>query len=202
TVFKRVSELVGTTAYMSPEQAQLSAVDVDTRTDIYALGVLLYELLTGAPPFDSRELLLAGCDEMRRRIREEEPVRPSARLQALTATERSAMAQRRGTTPERLQREIEGELDWIILKCMEKERARRYESAAALAQDLERFLKNEPVTAAAPSVWYKARKFAVRHKTMVMVSVLLAASLAGAAFVSTYFVFRARRAELQARDKA
>jgi len=128
---------------MSPEQAEMSGLDIDTRSDIYSLGVLLYELLTGSTPFDTKELLKSGLDEMRKIIREREPVRPSTRL----------TTQERGKAESRKQKaEIEADLDWIVMKCLEKDRTRRYETANGVAQDIERHLKNEPVVARPPSV--------------------------------------------------
>ena len=202
TIFTRFQEFIGTPAYMSPEQAQMSGLDIDTRSDIYALGVLLYELLTGRPPFDSRELLEAGYDGMRKRIREEEPERPSTRVQTLSFEARTEVARQRNTNPERLRKALRGELDWIVLKCLEKDRSRRYESASALAHDLERYLRDEPVSAAAPSVWYKTRKFAARHRPVVVASGLLALLLVSGVLVSGYFAIKATQAERRARREA
>src|SRR5580700_4586354 len=147
TLFTAFEMLIGTPAYMSPEQAALTSVDVDTRTDIYSLGVLLYELLTGLTPFDTGELLKAGLDEIRRVIREKEPVRPSTRLSKMTGADLTTAAQYRKSEPPRLIRIIRGDLDWIVMKALEKDRTRRYESAYDLAQDVQRFLANETVSA-------------------------------------------------------
>jgi eukaryotic-like serine/threonine-protein kinase len=157
TLFTAFAQFMGTPAYMSPEQAELSVLDIDTRSDIYSLGVLLYELLAGQPPFEPETLLKAGFDEMRRIIRETEPVKPSTRLTALAKEPHSALR-----TPHL--REVRGDLDWIVMKCLEKDRRRRYETANELARDLERHLRQEPVFAAAPSRLYKVRKFVRRHR--------------------------------------
>ena len=159
TVYTELRQFIGTPAYMSPEQAEMSGLDIDTRSDIYALGVLLYELLTGKTPFDAKELLAAGLDQMRRIIREKEPVRPSTRLtQELVAASRQSAAdsgeEDGGALPSRhygqveeLIRLLRGDLDWIVMKCLEKDRTRRYETTNGLARDIERHLNNEPVIA-------------------------------------------------------
>src|SRR5713226_8864611 len=143
TVFTAFEMLIGTPAYMSPEQATLSSVDVDTRTDIYSLGVLLYELLTGSTPFDTGELLKAGLDEVRRVIREQEPITPSMRLTRMTEADLTTVAQHRQSEPPRLIHAIRGDLDWIVMKAMEKDRTRRYKTANGLALDVQRFLADE-----------------------------------------------------------
>jgi serine/threonine protein kinase len=149
---------------MSPEQAGLSGLDVDTRSDIYSLGVLLYELLTGTTPFDQEALRQAGYDELRRIIREEEPPKPSTRLSTLAKADLSTVCARRGIEPGKLGQQVRGELDWIVMKAMEKDRNRRYESASAFAADVQRYLNDEPVHACPPTAGYRLKKFARRNK--------------------------------------
>jgi serine/threonine protein kinase/tetratricopeptide (TPR) repeat protein len=181
TIFTTHEMLIGTPAYMSPEQAALATTEVDTRTDIYSLGVLLYELLTGATPFDSRELLKAGFDEVRRVIREKEPVRPSTRLGTMTAADLVAVSRHHGAEAPKLLRDVRGDLDWIVMKAMEKDRARRYATAHGLALDVQRYLAGEPVSARPPSRVYKFRKLVLRNKLLFtgvgVIAVLLVASL-------------------------
>lgn len=164
TIYTRFNELIGTPLYMSPEQADLSDSDVDTRSDIYSLGVMLYELLTGTTPFDRAVLHDAGFDEMRRIIREDEPPTPSTRLSALKESHCSTISERRGTDSRRLTRDLRGELDWIAMKAMDKDRTRRYESAGTFADDIERYLGGRAVRACPPSAAYRLRKFAVRNR--------------------------------------
>jgi serine/threonine protein kinase/WD40 repeat protein len=164
TVFTAFDQFIGTPAYMSPEQAQLSGLDIDTRTDIYALGVLLYELLTGRTPFDQKELLASGLDEMRRTIREREPPKPSTRLSTLVAAELTHTATHRQTEPPKLIHLVRGDLDWIVMKALEKDRTRRYETANGLAMDVQRHLKNEPVVARPPSNLYRLQKLIQRNR--------------------------------------
>jgi eukaryotic-like serine/threonine-protein kinase len=167
TIYTRFNELIGTPLYMSPEQADLSDSDVDTRSDIYSLGVMLYELLTGTTPF-ARDLLHdAGFDEMRRIIREDEPATPSTRLGTLDESDCSTISERRGTDPRRLTRDVRGELDWIAMKAMDKDRTRRYESAGTLADDIERYLGGRAVRACPPSAAYRLSKFAARNRTVL-----------------------------------
>jgi eukaryotic-like serine/threonine-protein kinase len=195
TVYTQLHQFIGTPAYMSPEQALLSGVDVDTRSDIYSLGVLLYELLTGHTPFDPQTLMSAGLDEMRRVIREEEPPRPSTRISTLDAAERTTVAKHRQAEPGALSRLVRGDLDWIVMKCLEKDRGRRYETANNVAVDVEHHLRQEPVTAAAPSTLYRAQKFVRRHRTGLAVAAVLVLLLAAGVVVSTWQAVRATRAE-------
>jgi serine/threonine protein kinase/Flp pilus assembly protein TadD len=179
TVYTGLAQMIGTPLYMSPEQAALSNVDVDTRSDVYSLGVLLYELLTGTTPFTLERLRTVGQDEMRRIIREEEPPRPSTRISTLGQKATTVSTQRKGD-PKRLSQVFRGELDWMVMKALEKDRNRRYESASAFAQDIQRYLHDEPVLACPPSVLYRLRKFGRRNKTVLLTagSVALAVLLA------------------------
>jgi len=183
TVFTALGQWIGTPEYMSPEQAELTGLDVDTRTDVYSLGVVLYELLVGAQPFDSTALRAAGFDEMRRRIREDEPPRPSTRVSSLGDTSQVAARSRR-TDLSTLMRQLRGDLDWITMKALEKDRTRRYGSPSDLAADIERHLDNEPVVASPPSTPYRLGKFVRRHRVGVVAGLLiLIAVLAG--FIGT-----------------
>jgi serine/threonine protein kinase len=181
TLFTAVEMVIGTPAYMSPEQATLTSADVDTRTDIYSLGVLLYELLTGSTPFDTSELLKAGLDEIRRVIREQEPVRPSTRLSKLTNADLTSVARRRQSEPPTLVRAVRGDLDWIVMKALEKDRTRRYATANGLALDIERFLAHESISARPPSKLYRLQKAAQRNKLLFgglgVIALLLISSL-------------------------
>jgi serine/threonine protein kinase/Flp pilus assembly protein TadD len=177
TVYTRLTQFVGTPQYMSPEQAELSGLDIDTRSDVYSLGVLLYELLTGTTPFDPETFRRAGLDEVRRMIREDEPPRPSARVSTLDAAARSTASSRRGLDERQLGRLLRGDLDWIVMRALEKDRNRRYESAGEFAADVERYLANEPVEARPPSSWYRVQKFARRNKAGVAVTAVVAAAL-------------------------
>jgi WD40 repeat protein/serine/threonine protein kinase len=164
TVYTDLHQFIGTPAYMSPEQATMTSQDIDTRSDIYSLGVLFYELITGKTPFETQELLAAGMDELRRTIREQEPVRPSTRLSTMLAGELTTRARQRATEPPKLIHLLRGDLDWIALKCLEKDRTRRYETANGLAADLQRHMNNEPVVARPPSAAYRLEKAWRRHK--------------------------------------
>ena len=191
TVFTRFEQFIGTPAYTSPEQAGQSGLDVDTRSDIYSLGVLLYELLTGRTPFEPKVLAQAGLEEIIRCIREDEPPKPSTRLNRLEPQEQTTTAQRRATEPPKLIRLVRGDLDWIVMKCLEKNRTRRYATANDLARDIEFHAKHQPVSAAAPTLRYRTAKYVRRH------SRVLAAAAAFAVLLilgTTFGMWQARRA--------
>jgi len=200
TVYTQFQQFIGTPAYISPEQAEMSGLDMDTRSDIYSLGVVLYELLVGRTPFDGRELLISGLDEMRRVIREQEPLRPSTRLSGFTDEELTATAKHRGAEPPKLLHSVRGDLDWIVMKCLEKDRARRYETASGVSADLKRYLTSEPVVARPPSTVYRFQKFVRRHKRAVAAaSAVVVAVVLGLAF-ATFALVREREAVVRARE--
>jgi TPR repeat protein len=201
TLFTGLNQRIGTPDYMSPEQAGLGSLDVDTRSDIYSLGVLLYELLTGRPPFDPETLLAVGYDAVMRVIREEEPPRPSTRLSTLTEEDLTAVAAKRGSEPAKLNRLLRGDLDWIVMKALEKDRTRRYETANGFADDLRRHLDNEVVLARPPSTAYRMKKAWRRNKVWLSAAaVVLAALILGVAF-STWQAVRAIKAEALATQR-
>jgi serine/threonine protein kinase/tetratricopeptide (TPR) repeat protein len=198
TVHTHYLQMIGTPLYMSPEQAGMSELDIDTRTDIYALGALLYELLTGTTPLDQERLRGVSYDEIRRLIREEEPARPSTRLRTLGQTAVTVSTNRQ-SDPKGLSQLFRGELDWIVMKCLEKDRNRRYETASALAADVQRYLHDEPVQACPPSAWYRLRKFVRRNKGPVLAVAAVVLALVGGIIGTTLGLLQAeseqRRAE-------
>jgi serine/threonine protein kinase/tetratricopeptide (TPR) repeat protein len=194
TLFTRMGSIIGTPEYMSPEQAAPSEQDIDTRTDIYSLGVLLYELLTGSTPLDRVALHEAGLEVLLRHVREEEPPKPSTRLSGTNERLPSVAAQR-GTEPARLSKLVRGELDWVVMKALEKDRARRYETASAFAADVRRYLDGDPVEAGPPSRFYRLRKFARKRRVTLVVAAGFAVMLVAATLISTWQAVRATRAE-------
>ncbi len=201
TFVTMLGDFVGTPAYMSPEQAEMSSLDIDTRSDIYSLGVLLYELLTGKTPFDPQQLLARGVEQMRRSIREEEPQRPSTRLTTMDQAELTTTAKRRQTDAPKLVHSVRGDLDWIVMKCLEKDRTRRYETANELALDLQRHLQNEPVLARPPSKAYQFQKMVRRNKTAFTAAVMIAVVLVAATAISVRQAIRATHAEALANQR-
>jgi serine/threonine protein kinase len=198
TLVTGVAQVVGTPLYMSPEQAEPGDVDIDTRSDIYALGVLLYELLTGTTPFDRERLRAASFDELRRIIREEEPPRPSTRISTLGAAAMTLSEQRR-TDPRQLGQLLRGELDWVVMKCLEKDRSRRYQTAEALARDVGRYLADEPVEACPPSATYRLGKFLRKQRRPLLTAAAFLVLLVAGGLWAGWQAVREARAE---RDRA
>ncbi len=201
TLFTQFEQFIGTPAYTSPEQAEMSGLDIDTRSDIYSLGVLLYELLVGQTPFDAKELLKSGLNEMRRIIREQEPNRPSTRLSTMLAEERTVTAQHRAVSSPELVHLLKGDLDWIVMKCLEKDRTRRYETASGLATDIRNYLHHEPVVARPPTAAYRFSKLLRRNKLAVGAAAAVAMALIAGTVVSLWQATRAMRAEQAANDE-
>ncbi|MEP0847607.1 MAG: serine/threonine protein kinase [Phycisphaerae bacterium] len=211
TLFTEFRQLIGTPEYMSPDQADISGLDIDTRTDVYSLGVLLYELLTGTTPFDAKTLRTAPYDEIQRIIREEEPPVPSSRVHTIAGGARTpasrggsssaeAIAQQRSTDVAGLRRALRGDLDWIVMKSLEKDRTRRYQTAKELADDIQRFLDRVPVIAGPPGAAYKLRKFVQRHRLGVLASGLIVAALVAGLSLATLGFVHARRQALHSRE--
>ena len=198
TVYTQLHQFIGTPAYMSPEQAEMSGLDIDTRSDIYSLGVLLYELLTGNTPFDAKELLKRGLDEIRRTIREVEPPRPSTRLSTLANGDVTDVARQRHTEATKLINLLRGDLDWVVMKCLEKDRTRRYETANGLAMDLKRFLHNEPVVARPPSAMYRLEKLVRRNKLAFAAGAIVFLALIVGLGTTTWALFREQAARREA----
>jgi serine/threonine protein kinase len=205
TLFTSYAQLMGTPAYMSPEQMELSGLNLDTRSDIYSLGVLLYELLTGCVPFDTTDLLKLGVEELRRTVCEREPLSPSAKLQTLNNQELTKTARMRCMEPLRLLSQLHGDLDWIVLKCLEKDRTRRYETANGLAMDIQRYLHEEAVLARPPSQLYRLHKLVRRNRIVFLFGAAAGAALLLGTIISTMMFVKereARSSEVRLRKEA
>jgi len=201
TVFTEIGQLIGTPEYMSPEQAEMTGLDIDTRTDVYSLGVLLYELLVGVLPFESDELRSGGFDDIRRKVREEEPPKPSTRLTTPGFDTKHATLNRKTDLPS-LTRQLKGELDWITMKAMAKDRTQRYASVSELAADVERYLKHEPVVAGPPSAMYHLKKYVRRHRTAVVAAALVIMAMVIGITGTSIGLVKATKAEKKAREEA
>jgi serine/threonine protein kinase len=193
TVFTAFEQFLGTPAYMSPEQAEMSSLEIDARSDIYSLGVLFYELLTGNPPFEQKDLLQAGLDEMRRIVREKEPERPSTRLRGLDQSTLTAIAKHRQTNVPKLLHALRGDLDCLVMKCLEKNRARRYDTAREVDADIQRYLRREPILARPPNFIYQVQKVVLRNKMAFTALVAVLAGLLMGLGLATWLWARAER---------
>ncbi len=193
TLFTEFGQVIGTIEYMSPEQAELNQLDIDTRSDVYSLGVLLYELLTGSTPLDGKQLRSVAFIEMLRMIREEEPSKPSAKVS--TSATLASIAASRGVEPERLGKIVKGELDWIVMKALEKDRSRRYATSSLLAEDIGRYLNNEQILACPASLGYRLRKMTWKHRAAFVTATLVMVGLAVGLGIATWQAIRATSAE-------
>lgn len=197
TVFTQWRQFLGTPAYMSPEQVEGTSDDIDTRSDIYSLGALLYELMTGKLPYSTKDLLAEGVFSIRKHIRNEDPPRPSLAFNSMTIADQTTVAAQRNEPSTRLSKSLTGEIDWIVMKAMEKDRARRYETADAFRTDLARYLDGEPVSAVAPSPIYKAKKFVHKHRMATIAAVIVVFGLALSTLVSSYFAVQSSRSNTE-----
>ena len=201
TMFTAYGQMIGTPQYMSPEQAEMSGLDIDTRSDVYSLGILLYELLTGTTPLDKQVIQRTAHDELCRQIREVDAPKPSARISTLQAAQLSTIAGQRKIEPQALRQQLNGDLDRVVLKAIEKDRERRYETPKELASDIERFMDDKPVEAVPPSAWYLAHKYMRRHKLAILTAATIVSILILATSVSTWQAIALARANRGAEEK-